>query len=67
MIEVEINQKSFALGETVHLMVRTDNTNCDKDMEPVVIKLRSIAKYSAKISPFGMVINKSDEMKVDIF
>jgi hypothetical protein len=36
-------------------------------MQPVVLKLRSIAKYRAKVSPFGMDINKFDEMKTDIF
>jgi hypothetical protein len=36
-------------------------------MQPVAVKLRSIAKYSGKVSIFGKDIHKGDEMKVEIF
>lgn len=36
-------------------------------MQPVAVKLRSIAKYSGKVSIFGKDLHKGDEMKVEIF
>ena len=45
-VSAEIIKSSYIVGETVTFRVTSDNRACIKDVEPIVVKFKLIARFN---------------------